>query len=794
MRRVISHLERPILLAWGAVFLLGTAVCGAGLGMVKGWLDHSPPLEDFEAYNPPEATILYDMAGKSYATLFEQKRIVVDIRDLPAHVPDAFVAIEDRNFRDHIGVDPKGIVRAFVTNLSRRSAAQGASTITQQLARNLIARVGREKSVARKVREMFVALQMEHDYAKDQILEIYLNQIYLGSGAYGVESAARTFFGKPATQLNLAEAATLAGLPQLPEKYSPLNNAALAEKRRDQVLSRLREYGYIDDEEYDEGLGTRVEPTSGTLAGSVVAAYFVDAVQRELADDPVLAGMQLHRAGLSLRTTIDARAQSAAEAAIAERMPDLEEKFFLARQERFREAQGTPEYRQAPAKGRVRMGSVRRVFADSVTVETPGGWRGNLPIPRGAARYFTEEAGLAQGAGVDFVVTAADPGRKLFKGELLPRTHMQAAVVAIESHSGFVRALVGGRSFRDRANSGSYNRAWQARRQPGSTLKPLLFAIAVEHGLRPDHPVSDSPIRFGDGYSPRNYENKYLGHTTVQRALEKSANAATFRVVRSVGLAESLEHLRRFQRIGRQGWDLPKYWPVVLGSSEMTPIEVAGAYQILANSGVGRGPHLVTGVWNAEGRDTPVFDGRLDVPIVAPESAARVIQMMANVMRFGTGSSARELLPEELRPLVAGKTGTTDDNRDAWFAGFTPFETIVVWVGFDDPLPMGPGCTGGKMAGPIWASLARDLWLARSEEQRAAATLPLPEGWVAVTQEDGRALVMRESDMALSPATSLALAEAESSASSPPAPGELHPEDLPIPVVASYEDTPGGDN
>lgn len=762
--------------------------------MVRGWLDHSPPLEDFEAYNPPEATILYDMGGKPYATLFEQKRIVVDIRDLPAHVPDAFVAIEDRNFRDHIGVDPKGIARAFATNLSRRTAAQGASTITQQLARNLIGRVGREKSVARKVREMFVALQMEHDYAKDQILEIYLNQIYLGSGAYGVESAARTFFGKPAAHLNLAEAATLAGLPQLPEKYSPLNNAALAEKRRDQVLSRLREYGYIDDEEYDSGLATRVEPTSGTLAGSVVAAYFVDAVQRELSDDPVLAGMQLHRAGLSLRTTLDAGAQSAAEAAVAERMPELEEKFFQARQERFRDAQGEAGYRYPPERGRVRMGSVRRLFSDSVTVETPGGWRGNLPIPRGAAGYFSEAAGLVQGAGVDFVVTSVDPKRKLFKGELLPRTHLQAAVVAIDSRSGCVRALVGGRNFRDRANSGSYNRAWQARRQPGSTLKPLFFAIAIEHGLRPDHPVSDSPIRFPDGYSPRNYENKYLGATTVQRALEKSANAATFRVVRSVGLKDSLEELRRFQRIGRASWSLPAYWPVVLGSSEMTPIEVAGAYQPLANAGTARGPHLVTGVWNAEGRDTPVSDGRSDTALLSPESAARVIQMMANVMRFGTGTTAHGMLPEDLRPLVAGKTGTTDDNRDAWFGGFTPFETIVVWVGFDDPFPMGPGCTGGRMAGPIWASVARDLWLARPEAERASATLPLPEGWVATTQADGRALVLRESDMALSPTLSVALNDAETGVQAPPPPEELHPEDLPIPVVAGFEDDPSTDN
>jgi len=744
-----KSLKRVALLIWGSSFLLATALCGAGYGVMRGWLENAPALEDFEAYNPPEATILYDRHGVPFAQLFEQKRIVVEISSLPIYVPDSFVAIEDRNFRDHFGVDPKGVLRATFTNLRRGAAAQGASTITQQLARNLIGRIGRDKTIERKLRELFVALQMEQNYSKDQILEVYINQIYLGSGAYGVESAARTYFNKSAAQMNLHEAATLAGLPQLPEKYSPLNNPDLAEKRRDQVLSRLREYGYIDDPEYDRGLASGIGTTSATLRGSTYAPYFVDALQRDIANDPIMDGLRLSRIGWSLRTTLDRVAQDAAEAALRDALPELEKEYFRARQERFGEERAKAEYSAAPVRGQVRMAAVRRVFSDSVVVELPGGWRANLPIPSATAHYLTEEAGIVPGAGIDIVVTSADKEKRLFRGEVLPRTSLQGAVVVIDTRSGAVRGLAGGKSFRDIANGGAFNRAWMARRQPGSTLKPLFYAAALERGLRPDDAILDAPISFGSKYSPRNYENRYLYNTTVQRALEKSANAATFRVVKSVGLDQSVEFLRKFQRIGSRPWVLEKYWPVVLGSSEMTPIELAGAYQPISHSGVARGPHLVTGVWNAGGRDTPISDGRTDEVLFSEATSARLMQMMVGVMRHGTGHVTRESLPEDLRDKVGGKTGTTDENRDAWFAGFTPYETIVTWVGFDDAIPMGPGCTGGKMAGPLWARTATAIWETRTPEERAAP-LPMPEGW-ALVERDERAVAMRVADIALPP-------------------------------------------
>lgn len=770
MGQLRNHIRRVGLLIWGSSFLLATALCGAGYGVMRGWLDNAPALEDFEAYNPPEATILYDRTGAPFASLFEQKRIVVDIDTLPIYVPDSFVAIEDRNFRDHFGVDPKGILRASLTNAMRGSAAQGASTITQQLARNLIGRIGRDKTVERKIKELFVALQMERNYSKDQILEVYINQIYLGSGAYGVESASRTYFGKSAAHLNLHEAATLAGLPQLPEKYSPLNNPELAEKRRDQVLSRLKEYGYIDDREFDLGLASDVETTSGTLRGAAYAPYFVDALQRDLANDPVMAGLRLSRVGWSLRTTLDRTAQDAAEAALRDTLPELEKEFFRARQERFKDEVADPKFSRTPASGQVRMATVRRVFSDSVVVELPGGWRANLPIPPATAHYLTEEAGVVQGSGIDIVVSGTDKDKRIFRGEILPRTILQGAVVVIDSKSGGVRAIAGGRSFSDRSNGGAFNRAWMARRQPGSTLKPLFYAAALERGMRPDDAIMDSPISFGNKYAPRNYENRYLYSTTVQRALEKSANAATFRVVKTVGLGESVEFLRKFQRIGSRPWVLEKYWPVVLGSSEMTPIEVAGAYQPIAFGGVARGPHLVTGVWNAGGRDTPISDGRSDEALMSEATAARLIQMMVGVMRHGTGHAAHDALPEDLQAKVGGKTGTTDDNRDAWFAGFTPYETIVAWVGFDDAIPMGPGCTGGKMAGPIWARTASAIWLARTPEEREAP-LPMPEGWTLFERED-RAVAMRTADLPL-----------------PPPPQEIRfiPYSTPPPVASAYD-------
>lgn len=706
------------------------AATAAGVGALAAWLEAAPPITEVEDYRPPEATTVFDFAGRPVAALFDQRRTVVPLRELPRHLPDAFIAIEDASFRDHFGVDFRGVARAAVTNLMRRSAAQGASTITQQVPRNLIERIGRDKTLTRKVMETLVALQLEAAFAKDQILEVYLNHIYLGSGNYGVEAAAQAYFGKSAREVTVAEAALLAGLPQLPERYSPLNDADAAVRRRDQVLGRMYAVGYLNDAEFEDALR---EPllVAGRPRGAGRAPYFIDLVRREVADLAGLGKNEVRTAGFAIRSTVDPAMQRAAEEAIEASLEVLERDFFPARAERFAEAVATPEFSRLPARGQTRMGRVVRVYKRSLVVELAGGWRADLPIPAATADYFTPEAGIDVGSGVDLVVSGLNEERRLFQGELLPRTRLQAAAVAIDNDTGEVRALVGGRSYFDAGNRGMFNRAVLARRQAGSTLKPLLFALGFERGITPDTTFQDEPVVFQDGYAPRNYEGQFFGPTTAQVAIEHSRNIPTIRLVQSIGLRTALTGLSRMQRYGSRRWHLPMEWPVVLGAVEMSPMELAAAWQPLGNGGRAMGPHVIAGVWNNQGREVPFSDERPDESLFSERATAWTLQMLAGVMTHGTGRTTRALLPADLRPRVVGKSGTTNDNRDAWFVGITPHETLVVWVGYDDGIELGPGRTGGKVAGPAWARVASALWALKSEEDRRR-DLPMPAGWKLV--------------------------------------------------------------
>lgn len=715
VRRVAARVM-AFLTHWAGMGLVtGLLAAGGGaLGGLAAWLDHAPPLESFENYRPPQATVVLDANGAAASSLFEQRRHVVRLQDLPPHVPESFIGIEDRRFFEHIGVDPPGVARAAATNLRRGSMAQGASTITQQLARNLLAEVGRERTLMRKVRELLYSLQLERQYTKDQILEVYLNQIYLGSGAWGVEAAARAYFGKSAAELSVAEAALLAGLPQLPERYSPLNNIEAAEKRRDQVLQRLHAIGYLDDREYDQALGEQVQ-LDPLPASAGRSPYFVDAVRRRLSeietgnerDDP-------RQAGWTVRTTLDSALQDGAELILREGLEREEREFCIARQVRFAEEQELPEFSSVPAEGQRRMARVVRTFERSIVVELPGGWRADIAIPEGARHLFIEEAGITKDAGVDIIVDRMPTHGALFQGTLMPRRRLQGAVVVLETRTGAVRALVGGHTFSDRANGGMYNRAVLARRQAGSTFKPIFFLQGLEFGFTGHSQLRDSPMSFPDGYTPRNYGGRYAGITSLGEALAESRNIATIDLVKRVGLRNALEYVARFQRLGSRQWALPLEWPVVLGTTEVTPLELAAAYQIIGNAGMARDPWMIAEVRNAEGREVFLTPAPPPERIADDVATAELWALLHEVMVRGTGRATMESLPEELRPHARGKTGTTNDNRDVWFAGFTDAETIVVWLGFDDPLPLGSGRTGGRAAGPLWGEIATAAWRLRN--------------------------------------------------------------------------------
>jgi penicillin-binding protein 1A len=716
--------------SWTGILVLAAPLAGGGacLGGLFAWLNNCPSLPEIDSYDPPEATIILDCNGQQLASLFEQKRHVISMDELPPELSFSFVAIEDHRYYQHFGVDFLGLARAMAINLSRGKLTQGASTITQQTARNVLTRVGREKTANRKVREMLVALQMEHLYTKDQILEIYMNQIYLGSGTYGVEAAAQTYFDKSASDLNLMECATLGGLPQLPERYSPLNNIDLSKHRRNQVLGRMMELGFISPDKFQDCVLDPVEiaPREKITAR---APYCIDAVRQEISQLPALEGEQLQSAGWRILTTVDPATQEMARQCLLQGLAQQEQRWLDQRQIRYEGAISSADYAALPRAGQIRMAKVKRVYKDTIAVELPGEWRADLKIPLGSAEYFHSGKTLREGDGVDIIITQAPIDRGgLFFGELLPATRLQGALVCLDTQTGDVRALVGGRDYNDKNNNGFFNRALHAHRQAGSTLKPFFYAAALERGLTPWTVIYDEPISFSDGYTPHNYENRSFGATTLQTALEHSRNIPTIKLVQEVGLRNSLEYVKNFQRFGRDQWTLPMEWPVVLGTSGVTPLELAGAYQVLSNGGVGVGPRLIKNAWNEEQREAMGLPHPDTEQIMTDQASAYIVQMMMGVMNQGTGKKLRSTLPESLRDRIAGKSGTTNDNRDAWFAGFSPHDVVVVWVGFDQNLPMGKSHSGSKTAGPIWADFMSKIWGGKTPEQQQQS-LNLPEGY-----------------------------------------------------------------
>lgn len=629
--------ERKIVIGLAALSL---ASCGTG-GMVAAWTracaGTCPTAETIENFAPRQASLVLDARGGVLGQFYRERRTLIQIDSLPNHVPMAFVAIEDKRFFEHEGVDPVRIVAAVRDNIIKGWGGPGGSTISMQLARNLFPQQlpASETSVRRKVAEIKLAMQMERRFSKRRILELYLNHIYLGSGSYGVEAAARTYFGKPARQLSYVEAATIAGLPQAPSAYDPRRHPERAERRRNVVLQAMADARVITQAQADEGKAAplALSPPGGARG----APYFVEAVRRELEDR---FGELLYTGGLRIHTAIDPVLQRTAEQGLEEQLRQIE--------------QGTY-----------------------------GGFRGPT--------YQAFTAGLKPGQAVTHT------------------PYLQGIVVALDPATGLVRAMVGGRDFRQ----SQFNRAMQALRQPGSSFKPFVYAAALEHGRSPSSGISDGPLSISIGsevWSPKNYDGSYGGWTSLRSALRNSRNLATIRLGRETGI----ENVRALA--ARTGLEtrIPGYPSVYIGSAGVYPIDMMAAYASFANGGWRVEPQLVSRVENHRGE-------LLWAPAPPPRRAVEpgiawiLTDMLREVVDRGTGYLARDpsvgRLPYEVP--AAGKTGTTNDNTDVWFVGYTPDLLAGVWMGFDTPRPIIAGGTGGTLAVPVWARVMRTAYANR---------------------------------------------------------------------------------
>lgn len=569
-------------------------IVGVGCGFLTATLNTKQDLEDVR---PAASSQIYDINGNELANVHaEQNRVPVKISQVPEHLKDAFIAVEDVRFYEHSGVDPKGIMRAVFANITNKGVAEGGSTITQQLAKN--AYLTQDRTYKRKIQEVFLALQLERKYTKDEILELYLNQIYFGQGAYGVQAAAKTYFGKDVKDLDLNECAMLAGIPKSPNYFSPLNNLQAAQERKAVVLDQMAKYGYISASTAAKTKAENmnlVKPQKQDTGG--LASYFIDYVTQQMIEK--YGADAVYQEGLKIYTTLDVDMQKAAEAAMQ-----------------------------------------------------------NLPV------HSTDGSGNKQ---------------------------PQAALVAIEPSTGYIKAMVGGRG------TDQFNRATMAERQPGSSFKPFVFAAALENGLTPSSTVEDKPINIG-GWQPQNYSRNFNGTVTMRYVAEQSLNVPTVKIAQEVGM-EKIIYLAEKMGIStfvKEGRANDMNYAVSIGgmTKGVTPLEMTSAYGTFANDGVHVEPVAIVKVLNQKGEVLEEAHPKSE-QVLKKSTANNLTSMLMGVIARGTGTGANIGRP------AAGKTGTTDNYQDAWFVGYVPDLVAGVWVGCDDNARMG-SMTGGTTPATIW--------------------------------------------------------------------------------------------
>ncbi len=649
-------------------------------------------LDDFR---PNVITRLYTRDGKVFSEYAIQRRIVIPKREMAPALIQAIISTEDSNFFRHGGVDPKAILRAGIKDLIARKKVEGASTLTQQLAKQLF--LTPEKSFRRKFNEIFLAVEIEKNFTKDQIFEMYANQVYFGHGAYGVEAASRLFFGKHAKDLTVPEASVLAGIIRLPAFYSPYNRPANTITRRNHVLRRMLDRKFITSEQYQQArltpliLGTFKDETPD------VGAYFSEAVRQHLEKN--YGAENLYQSGLSVWTTLDLKMQVAAEKALQAGLRRFDRRRGLRRPARNLLKEGVelssykdPLWETPPEADVLRPAVVNEVTSKEVEVRSGTETIQLNPSAWSWTRRKSLVGFLKQGDLISISYTIdAKTGEKRWSLEQIPQ--VQGALVVMDVKSGEARALVGGYDYK----LSKYNRAIQAQRQTGSIFKPFVYGAAFEKGMTPADTLFDSPIAIQVGnqtYAPRNYYGRYAGIVTIQRALELSINVPAVKAYQMVGGSSVIDLARRCGITS----PLPKYPSLALGAGGASPIEMTAAYNVFANQGVYTKPRLIRRITDSTQKVVEE-----NYPELSEATSAQTAYLMTHVLQ-GTIDRGTAYEAHLLPGALAGKTGTTNGFTDAWFVGYGPDLTVGVWVGYDDPSrSLGSGATGADIALPIWS-------------------------------------------------------------------------------------------
>jgi len=676
-----------------------------GVAMVMAY-PQLPDTSDLAEYRPKLPLRIYTADGALMGEFGEERRNLTPIREIPQVMKDAVLSIEDSRFYQHGGLDYLGLIRASIANLSKRKS-QGASTITMQVARNVY--LSTEKTYTRKIYEILLTYKLEHLLTKDQILEIYMNQIFLGNRAYGFASAAETYFGKSLKNITIAEAAMLAGLPKAPSAYNPISNPKRARSRQLYIIERMEENNYITAKQALEAKAEPLRIRPSIDKNRIHAEYVAETVRQLMFAQ---YGQETYTRGLNVYTTLQSSEQNAAYQALRQGIMDFERRQVYRGPEKFIELPTKPKEMEDaidevlddhPDNGDVMSAVVleaspKKIVAirqNAEQLEITGD--GLKPAQSGLSNKAGPNIKIKRGAVIRVVQTP--------KGtwEITQLPEVEGAFVAINPQDGSVRALVGGFDFA----KNKFNHVIQAWRQPGSSFKPFIYSAALEKGFTPATVINDAPLFFdagvtgGQPWEPKNYDGTFEGPMTLRKGLAKSKNMVSIRILQAVGTRNSQEWVTKF------GFDEdkhPAYLTMALGAGSVTPMQMATGYSVFANGGMRVQPHMITRVTDHKGKilvDSPPQRVNEANRAISPRNAFVMTSLLQEVTRSGTAAKARVALK---RDDIYGKTGTTNDSMDAWFAGYHRNLAAVVWIGYDTPRKLGDRETGGGLSLPVWIS------------------------------------------------------------------------------------------
>ncbi len=699
---------------WLARFLVSCAALGTGVVLIGALIvilamtliyPKLPPMDQLTDYHPKMPLRIYTADHVLMGEFGEERRNLVRINKIPDIMKKAVLAIEDDRFYQHSGVDYIGILRAALHNLVSNNR-QGASTITQQVARNFF--LTSEQTFKRKLYEVLLAWKIERTLTKDQILEIYLNQIYLGQRAFGFASAAQVYFGKPLQDITLAEAAMLAGLPKAPSANNPITNPTRAKQRQQYILLRMKQLGYVTDQEYEKAKNEEIKVKTSRNEFSVHAQYVAEMVRMMVYDQ---YKDETYTRGLNVYTTITQKDQEAAYQAVRRGVMDYDKRHGY---------RGPEGYMEIPA--------ARDAIADAIEDELA-----KYPDSDGILSAVVLEASPGRvravlssgneisvtGNGLNFAASGltsnASSNKQIRRGSIIrlaqdiqgnwnivQMPQIEAAFVSLNPNDGAIKSLIGGFDFTQR----KFNHVTQAWRQPGSSFKPFIYSASLDKNLAPASIINDAPVSFsgqanGQNWTPKNFDSKYEGPITMRRGLMKSKNMISIQILNQIGAQYGQEFITRF------GFDPdknPPYLTLALGAGSVTPLQMATAYSVFANGGYKIRPYIISYITDSDGKILsqahPEKAGDESNRVIDARNAFIMDTLLKDVVRGGTAARANILN----RPDLAGKTGTTNDSIDAWFAGYQPSLVAVAWLGFDQPRNMGGRETGSALALPVWIS------------------------------------------------------------------------------------------